>query len=129
MIHLNLLKPVNPHDATDREKILNCPECAVTKLVRSPHNSPSSTNKATHPLERLHIDLSGPHEIRDDKMYLMAIKDEFTSYIHAEFLRSKSSTNTLNVLHRYVNYMRGRVPQHAIGSIRTDNGAEFRNHL
>ena len=85
MIHLNLLKPVNPHDATDREKILNCPECAVTKLVRSPHHSPSSTNKATHPLERLHIDLSGPHEIRDDKMYLIAIKDEFTSYILLNF--------------------------------------------
>ena len=129
MVHLNLLKPVNLHDASDRERILNCPECAVTKLVRSPHNSPSSTNKATHPLERLHIDLSGPHEIRDNRMYLMAIKDEFTGYIHAEFLKSKSSTDTLNALRRYVNYMKSRVPQHTIGSIRTDNGAEFRNHL
>ena len=129
MVHQHLLKPVNLHDATDKEKILNCPECAVTKFVRSPHNSPSSTNKVTHPLERLHIDLSGPHEIRDVKMYLMAIKDEFTGYIHAEFLKSKSSTDTLSVLRKYVNYMKSRVPQHTIGSIRTDNGAEFRNHL
>ena len=125
MVHQHLLKPVNLHDASDREKILDCPECAVTKFVRSPHNSPSSTNKATHPLERLHIDLSGPHEIRDDKMYLMAIKDEFTGYIHAEFLRSKSSIDTLNVLRRYVTYMKSRIPQHTIGSIRTDNSAEF----
>ena len=70
MVHLNLLKPLNLHDATDKEKVLSCPECAVTKLVRSPHNSPSPTNKASHPPERLHIDLSGPHEIRGDRMCL-----------------------------------------------------------
>ena len=74
-----------------QHQIENCPECVITKLVRTPHNSGTDSNKANHPLERIHVDLSGPYEIRGEKKYFMAIKDEFSAIfmLNLSFRRPK----------------------------------------
>ena len=45
-----------------------------------------------------HVDLSGPYDTRKKKKYFMVIKDEFSGYIHVEFIGSKTQTNILRVL-------------------------------
>ena len=100
-------------------QIENCPECVITKLVRSSHNSTSDSNKALHPMEKLHADLSGPHEIRGRKVYFMAIKDELSGYIYVEFISNKSQASTIRVLDNFLKTMRIRVPQYRTRSMRT----------
>ena len=112
-----------------QHQIENCPECVITKLVRTSHNSDTDSNKANHPLERIHADLSGPYEVRKKKKYFMAIKDEFSGYIYVEFISSKTQTSTLRVLDNFLKLMKSRVPQYEVRCIRTDNGTEFHNKL
>ena len=129
MVKRGQLNPIRANRIHDQNQIENCPECVITKLVRSPHNGSSESNKASHPLERIHADLSGPYEIRGDKVYFMAIKDEFSGYIHVEFTKNKTQTSTLRVLDNFLKLMRSRVPQYEVRCIRTDNGTEFHNKL
>ena len=101
----------------------------ITKLVHTLHTSGTESNNANHLLERIHVDLSGPYEIRGEKKYFMAIKDEFSGYIHVEFIGSKTQTNTLRVLDNFLRLMRGWIPQYEVRCIRTDNGTEFHDKL
>ena len=98
-------------------------------LVRTPQNCSTESNKANHPLERIHADLSGPYEIRREKKYFMTIRDEFSGNIHVEFIVSKTQTSTFWVLDNFLRLMRSRVPQYKVRCIRTDNGTEFHNKL
>ena len=127
MVKRGQLNPVKVDKVKIQHQIENCPECVITKLVRTPHNSGTDSNKANHPLERIHVDLSGPYEIRGEKKYFMAIKDEFSGYIHVEFIVSKTQTSTLRVLDNFLKLMKSRVPQYEVRCIRTDNGTEFHN--
>ena len=72
---------IKTYKVKEQHQIENCPKCVITKLVRSSHNSTSDSNKALHPMEILHADLSGPHEIRGRKVYFIAIKDEFRIHL------------------------------------------------
>ena len=85
--------------------------------------------KPNHSLERIHADLSGPYEIRREKKYFMAIRDEFSGNIYVEFIVSKTQTSTFRVLDNFLRLMRSRVPQYKVRCIRTDNGTEFHNKL
>ena len=129
MVKRGQLNPVKVDKVKAQHQIENCPECVITKLVRTPHNSGTESNKANHPLERIHVDLSGPYEIRGEKKYFMAIRDEFSGYIHVEFISSKTQTSTLRVLDNLLKLMKNRVPQYEVRCIRTDNGTEFHNKL
>ena len=129
MVKRGQITPIKEDRFTMMSQIENCPECVITKLVRSSHNSTSDSNKALHPMEKLHADLSGPHEIRGRKVYFMAIKDEFSGYIYVEFISNKSQASTIRVLDNFLKTMRIRVPQYRTRSIRTDNGAEFYNKV
>ena len=129
MVKRGQLNPVKIDKVKIQHQIENCPECVITKLVHTSHNSGTDSNKANHPLERIHIDLSGPYEIRGEKKYFMAIKDEFSGYIHVEFIVSRTQTSTFGVLDNFLKLMRSRVPQYKVRCIRTDNGTEFHNKL
>ena len=98
-------------------------------LVCTLHNSGTDSNRANHPLERIHVDLSGPYKIRGEKKYFMAIKDEFSGYVHVEFTGSKTQTNTLRVLDNFLKLMKSTVPQYEVRYVRTDNGTESHNKL
>ena len=118
---------MNDNNVKAQHQIENCPECVITNLVHTPHSSCTESNNADHPLERTREDLSGPYEIRGEKVYFMAIKDEFSGYIHVEFISSKTQMSTLRVLNNLLKLMKNRVPQYEVRCIRTDNGAEFHN--
>ena len=121
--------PVKVNKVKAQHQVGNCPECVITKPVRTPHNSGTESNNASHPLERTREDISGPYEIRKEKNYFMAIKDEFSGYIHVRFIGSKTQTNTLRVLGNFLKLMKSRVPQHEDRCIRTDNATEFHSKL
>ena len=129
MVKRGQLNPVKIDKVKIQYQIANFPECVITKLVRTPHNSGTDSNKANHPLERIYADLSGPHEIKGKRKYFMAIKDEFSGYIHVEFIGSKTQTNTLRVLDNFLRLMRSRVPQYEVRCIRTESGTESHNKL
>ena len=95
---LNLVK-IDKFKAQHQIEI--CPECVITKLVPTPHTSGTESKRTNHPLERIHEDIPGPYEIRGEKNYFMAIKDEFSGYIHVEFISSKTQTSTLRVLDNF----------------------------
>ena len=123
------LNPVKVNRVEEQHQFENCSECMIARLVRTPHSSCTDSNKANHPLERIHVDLSGPYEIRKEKKYFMAIKDEFSGYIYVEFISSKTQSNTIRVLDNFLKLMKSRVPHYEVGCIRTDNGTEFHNKL
>ena len=75
VIRLKTVRKINK--VHKQNQFENCSECMIARLVRQPHNSGTDGKKADHPLERIHVDLSGPYEIRGEKMYFIAIKDEF----------------------------------------------------
>ena len=118
---------MNVNKVKAQHQIENCPECVITNLVHTPHSSCTESNKANHPLERIHEDLSGPYEIRGEKVHFMTIRDESSGYIHVEFISSKTQASTLRVLDNLLKLMKNRVPQYKVRCIRTDNGTEFHN--
>ena len=121
------LNPVKVDMIKEQHRIEKCLECVITKLVRTPHTSGTESSNANHPLEKIHEDLSGPYEIRKEKKYFMAIRDESSGYIHVEFISSKTQISTLRVLDNLLKLMKNRVPQYEVRCIRTDNGTEFHN--
>ena len=129
MVKRGQLNSVKIDKVKEQHQIENCPECVITKLVHILHTSGTESNKANHPLERVHVGLSGPYEIRGVKKYFMAIKDEFYGCIHVEFISLKTRTNTLRVLDNLLKLMKSRVSQHEARCICTDNGTEFHNKL
>ena len=52
MVKRGQLNPIKANGIHDQNQIEKCSECVVTKLVQSPHNGSSESNKACHPLER-----------------------------------------------------------------------------
>ena len=77
MVKRGQVNPVKVNKVKEQHQIENCPECVITKLVRTPHSSRTESNTANHPLERVHADLSRPYEIRRGKNYFMDIRDDF----------------------------------------------------
>ena len=77
MVKRGQLNPVKVNKVKEQHQIENCPECVIIKLVRTPHSSRTESNNANHPPERIREDLSGPYEIRGEKVHFMAIRDEF----------------------------------------------------
>ncbi|KAF5335201.1 hypothetical protein D9611_010934 [Ephemerocybe angulata] len=77
-----------------------CPPCVVGKGARAPIPNPG--NRATKPLERLHIDICGPHEVtslsasrRGRFKYWLVILDDFTNYGFVALLPDRSSAGVL----------------------------------
>ncbi|KAF5339873.1 hypothetical protein D9611_009047 [Ephemerocybe angulata] len=77
-----------------------CPPCVVGKGARAPIPNPG--NRATKPLERLHIDICGPHEVmslsasrRGRFKYWLVILDDYTNYGFVALLPDRSSTGVL----------------------------------
>ena len=77
MLKRGQLNPVKIGKVKVQQQIENCPECVITRLVHTPYNSGTESNKANHPLERIREDLSRRYEIRGEKVYFIAIMDEF----------------------------------------------------
>ncbi|KAF5332827.1 hypothetical protein D9611_005489 [Ephemerocybe angulata] len=77
-----------------------CPPCVVGKGARAPIPNPG--NHATKPLERLHLDICGPHEVmslsasrRGRFKYWMVILDDFTNYSFVALLPDRTSAGVL----------------------------------
>ncbi|PFX16774.1 Retrovirus-related Pol polyprotein from transposon TNT 1-94 [Stylophora pistillata] len=103
----------------DRE----CEACAQGKMHRIPF--PKESEKETHqPLQLVHSDLCGPMNVDSvgGSKYVVTFTDEYTRYVIAYFIKSKSE-----VLSKFVEYvaMMENNTDLRVRAVRTDNGREY----
>lgn len=110
---------------TKKQAELDCADCPAGKGKHSSHPL-STTNRATVPGERVHVDLSGiinPAAISGAKYYLLC-KDECTTYTYGYLLREKSSVN-LALAQMLIEFETDS--GYRVKRLQSDNGSEFVN--
>lgn len=105
-------------------------ECSACASARSTMHRPkfSFQTKVTYPLEILHFDLCGPFRgvAYDKSKYFLVIVDDYSRYVHAEALVSKS--DAVECIKEFVNksFAKFRGRNYPV-AFRCDSGGEFVN--
>jgi len=98
-----------------------CDHCAIGKQTRSPVPKLREGAKATKRLERVYVDLCGPMPVssRSGNLYCMNLIDDFSGYVWAIPLRSKSEAcPALQIWHKAVTVQ----TEDTLRILITDNG-------
>ncbi|KAJ0453375.1 putative RNA-directed DNA polymerase [Helianthus annuus] len=102
-----------------------CISCIKGKKKKKSHPG-KKENSISRPLERLHMDLFGPVNVKSitGDLYCLVVTDDYSSFSWVSFLKSKDETfESLMALFRKIENL-----YHArIRRIRSDNGTEFKN--
>lgn len=108
-----------------RREEQGCGDCQAGRAIAASHPE-SSRPRASSLLERLHVDLVGPISPPSygGNVYFLSIKDEYSAYMFAEFMVSK--TQVVDKLIQFVDKVE-TVTQAKVRIIRSDNGTEFKN--
>ena len=119
---LRLESVVEGMKITDKNNY-NCNVCQLGKMTQ--HISREADKRATHPLELVHTDLSGPIDpiAKDNFRYAITFVDDYSGAIVVYFLKFKS--DAAKALEKYIS---DSAPYGKIKCIRSDNGTEFTSH-
>ena len=74
------------------------------------------------------MDLCGPMRVqtRNGKKYILVIVDDYSRYTWVKFLRTKNEASSTIIL--FLKLVQNQ-SQGKVGTIRTDNGTEFKNRI
>ena len=104
---------------------LNCHACALGKSHRRPF--PTSTSRASRPLQLLHTDLAGPMPTTSNggARYLLTVIDDCTRHVTVQLLKTKDEAADfiMSYITRANNMFAHR--NYRVQSIRSDNGGEY----
>jgi transposase InsO family protein len=102
-----------------------CPKCCTYHRGNPPKQGALQVTKVGEPLERLAIDLTGPHPTsRSGNIYILTTIDLFTKWAEAIPLRNKEAITVARALFDVV-ISRFGLPMQLL----SDNGKEFENSL
>jgi hypothetical protein len=107
------------YDVTEDEK---CEPCGLMKTKKTPFPK-ESTRKAVLPMERIHVDLTGPFpydSLPIKHRYAIIIVDEFSRYTYLRTIPNKSSYIVISHIKKFC-AMKNCYPK----CIRSDRGGEF----
>lgn len=107
-----------------------CPDCVSGKAKRRVIPKISRYTRATKFLARVFGDLSGPFKVkaRAGHRYMFTLVDDFSRKKWTYLLPDKSAKSVLAALQKFDNEV--VLPSgKRVGTLRTDNGKEFDNHL
>ena len=113
------------------ETITPCETCIATKMAKTPF--PTSTRRATKPLQLVHTDIAGPIRTPsaiDGHIYLINFIDDYSRFIRVYTIKRKSQA--LDMLQRFIAEVgqpeemitEDKTPPEVKG-IRSDNGGEY----
>ena len=123
LIHHNLVEGVNVKGFHLNEE---CLSCKFGKQKKKSHPS-KQVNSINLPLERLHMDLFGPVNVKSvtGEFYCLVVTDDYSRFSWVMFLEHKDETfDYLMVLFKKLENLY-KLP---IRRIRSDNGTEFKNN-
>ncbi|KAL9996280.1 putative RNA-directed DNA polymerase [Helianthus debilis subsp. tardiflorus] len=122
LVHTNLVTGVNIKGFHLEGE---CISCVKGKQKKKSHPT-KQTNSVSRPLERLHMDLFGPVNVKNitGDSYCLVVTDDYSRFSWVMFLKSKDETfDSLMVLFKKIE----NLYQRPICRIRSDNGTEFKN--
>ncbi|KAF5768457.1 putative RNA-directed DNA polymerase [Helianthus annuus] len=102
-----------------------CISCVRGKQKKKSHPT-KQVNSVSRPLERLHMDLFGPVNVKSitGDSYCLVVTDDYSRFSWVMFLKTKDETfDSLVVLFKKIE----NLYQRPICRIRSDNGTEFKN--
>ncbi|CAM9000216.1 unnamed protein product [Rhodiola kirilowii] len=105
-----------------------CGECQIGKQTKASH--PITTQISTsRPLELIHMDLMGPMQVESfgGNKYVLVCVDDFTRFSWTRFLRDKSAATQQFIELATLLQREREAKGERLVSIRSDNGAEFKN--
>jgi hypothetical protein len=103
----------------------DCEECARYHRGRPPRQGLLQVQEASHVMDRLAVDLTGPHpSSTKGYVYILTAIDVFSRFLVAVPLRNKTAQTVADALYRNVFCKLGTVRQ-----LVTDQGREFDNEL
>ncbi|GJU16167.1 retrovirus-related pol polyprotein from transposon TNT 1-94 [Tanacetum coccineum] len=104
-----------------------CPSCEKGKGKKASH-PPKPIPNSKKRLHLLHMDLCGPMRVENinGKRYVLVIVDDYSSYTWVYFLKSKDEAPEVIKTFLKKNIVLLQAP---VIFVRTDNGAEFKNHV
>ncbi|KAJ0879369.1 putative RNA-directed DNA polymerase [Helianthus annuus] len=103
-----------------------CISCVKGKQKKKSHPK-KQVNSVSRPLERLHMDLFGPVNVKSitGDYYCLVVIDDYSRFLWVSFLKSKDETyDSLMALFKKVE----NLYQRRIKRLRSDNGIEFKNN-
>jgi transposase InsO family protein len=111
--------------ASSASSPLRCHACALGKSHRLPF--PTSTSRASRPLQLVHTDLAGPMPTASNggARYLLTVIDDCTREITVALLKTKDET--ADFITSYITHANNRFAHRncRVQSIRSDNGGEY----
>ena len=101
-----------------------CELCNRFHRGKVPKHGPLQDMRVGMPLERLHVDLTGPHPPTNGFQYICTVLDAFTKFVTAWPIRDKRATTVARgiVEHAFM-------PDGVCSYLLTDNGSEFENEF
>ena len=103
----------------------NCEECSRYHRGRPPRQGLLQVQEASHVMDRLAVDLTGPHPTSTKGyVYILTAIDVFSRFLVAVPLRNETAKTVADALYRNVFCKFGTVRQ-----LVTDQGREFDNEL
>ncbi|KAJ0589507.1 putative RNA-directed DNA polymerase [Helianthus annuus] len=102
-----------------------CISCVKGKQKKKSHPT-KQVNSVSRPLERLHMDLFGPVNVKSitGDYYCLVVTDDYSRFSWVSFLKTKDETfDSLMALFKRIE----NLYQRRIKRIRSDNGTEFKN--
>ncbi|KAJ0524708.1 putative RNA-directed DNA polymerase [Helianthus annuus] len=102
-----------------------CISCVKGKQKKKSHPT-KQVNSVSRPLERLHMDLFGPVNVKSitGDYYCLVVTDDYSRFSWVSFLKPKDKTfDSLMALFKRIE----NLYQRSISRIRSDNGTEFKN--
>ena len=102
-----------------------CEECAKYHRGKPPRQGAMQINEAVGVMDRLAIDLTGPHPTSTKgHHYILTVLDVFSRYLTAVPLRNKSALTVAEALHKHV-FCRLGISRELL----SDQGKEFDNEM
>ena len=103
----------------------HCDACHEGKMARKPVAKETDRPKVTKPLEKLHMDICGPMEVKawNGEKGFVGITDEATNYRWV--LPMKTTKNLHNDLDKWMTNVENQHDGVRVKQLRTDNGPEF----
>ena len=102
-----------------------CDECSRYSRGNPPHRGPMQIHEAGSPMDRLAIDLTGPHpRSSQGHVYILTAIDTFSRFLIAVPIRNKTAKTVATALYRFVFTKFGTSRE-----ILSDLGLEFNNDI
>ncbi|KAJ0938273.1 putative RNA-directed DNA polymerase [Helianthus annuus] len=102
-----------------------CISCVKGKQHKKSH-SQKRVNSVSRPLERLHMDLFGPVNVKSitGDLYCLVVTDDYSRFSWVTFLQSKDQTfgSLITLFRKIENLYQARIQR-----IRSDNGTKFKS--